>query len=208
MRGARRAVRPARRRLAARRRADGRAPGPVEPHRPREDRPAGRGSAEPLRVPPRLPGRSARRRLRLRALVEAARRRKRPDGLRARRHRARLPRRAGAPVLVLLRVQRLQQHARGRLGDDPAPLRRGRRRRRARRRAGRRRLQLARGRRERRVGETTSSSSSTRPTRSSTRAPARTRTSSPRRSTSAAPPRPVSAATTRAVRTVSCVRSS
>ncbi len=32
---------------------------------------------------------------------------------------------AGAPVLVLLRVQRLEQHPRGRLGDDPAQLRRG-----------------------------------------------------------------------------------
>ena len=36
-------------------------------------------------------------------------------------------RQARAPVLVLLRVQRLQQPARGRLGDDPARLRRARR---------------------------------------------------------------------------------
>ena len=37
------------------RRADRRAPRAVEPHRPREDRPACRGSRQPLRVPPRLP---------------------------------------------------------------------------------------------------------------------------------------------------------
>ena len=49
------------------------------------------------------------------------------DRLRPCRDRARLPGEARAPVLVLLPVQRLQQHARGRLGDDPARLRRGRR---------------------------------------------------------------------------------
>ena len=48
--------------------------------------------------------------------------------LRPRRDRPRLSRQARAPVLVLLPVQRLQQHARGRLGDDPARLRRRRRR--------------------------------------------------------------------------------
>ncbi len=42
--------------------------------------------------------------------------------------RGRVPGQARAPVLVLLPLQRLQQHARGRLGDDPARLRRGRRR--------------------------------------------------------------------------------
>ena len=41
-------------------------------------------------------------------------------------------REGGAAVLVLLPLQRLQQHARGRLGDDPARLRRGRRARSAR----------------------------------------------------------------------------
>ena len=35
------------------------------------------------------------------------------------------PGQARAAVLVLLRLQRLEQHARGRLGDDPARLRRG-----------------------------------------------------------------------------------
>ena len=61
--------------------------------------------------------------------------------------------RAGrAPVLALLSLQRLQQPARGRLGDDPARLRGGRRARGARRRARLRRLQLARGRRGSRVG--------------------------------------------------------
>ena len=44
--------------------------------------------------------------------------------LRPRRRRAGASRRSRAPVLVLLRLQRLQQHARGRLGDDPAQLRR------------------------------------------------------------------------------------
>ena len=48
-----------------------------------------------------------------------------PDDLRARRDRAGVPGQAGAPVLVLLRLQRLEQQARGRLGDDPARLRRG-----------------------------------------------------------------------------------
>ena len=57
-------------------------------------------------------------------------------GLCARGHRARPAREALAPVLALLRVQRLEQHARGRLGDDPARLRRGRRRRGARAAAG------------------------------------------------------------------------
>ena len=45
-------------------------------------------------------------------------------GVRAGRDGARRPREARAPVLVLLRLQRLEQHPRGRLGDDPARLRR------------------------------------------------------------------------------------
>ena len=49
------------------------------------------------------------------------------DRLRARRDRPRPPGKARAAVLVLLRLQRLEQHARGRLGDDPAQLRRGQR---------------------------------------------------------------------------------
>ena len=121
--------------------------GPWTAHRPREDRAARAGPAEPLRVPPRLPGRCARTRLHLRALVAPPRRRERADGVRARRDRSRRSRTARTPVLVLLRLQRLQQHARGRLGDDSTPLRRGRRGRGARAGAGRRRLQLARRRR-------------------------------------------------------------
>ena len=65
------------------------------------------------------------------------------------------PRRAGpalAPVLVLLRVQRLQQQARRRLGDDPARLRRRRRRGGARPGADAGRLQPARERGAGRVG--------------------------------------------------------
>ena len=61
-------------------------------------------------------------------------------------------REARAAVLVLLRLQRLQQHARGRLGDGPARLRRRRRGGGARRATGGGRVQLARGRREGSVG--------------------------------------------------------
>ena len=73
------------------RRADRRAPRSVEPHRPREDRPDGRRSRRPLRVPPRLPGRPARRRLRLRALGAAPDRGIVADRLRPRRHRPGYP---------------------------------------------------------------------------------------------------------------------
>ena len=72
--------------------------------------------------------------------------------LRARRRRGGVSGKARSPVLVLLPVQRLQQHARGRLGDDPARLRRSRRARGARRPAGRGRIQLARGSRARNLG--------------------------------------------------------
>ena len=59
---------------------------------------------------------------------------------------------AGAPVLVLLPVQRLHQQARGRLGDGPARLRRHRRGGGARRDTAGGRVQPARGHRGRRVG--------------------------------------------------------
>ena len=138
-----------------------------------------------------------------RRLVE----RVRAHRLRTRRHRPRLPRQAGAAVLVLLRVQRLQQHARGRLGDDPARLRRGRRRRRARRTITRPRSDTARTRaRSGRRGATTSSRSSTARIRSCSPRPGPTRTSSPRRSTSAARRTRASAATTRGGRTSSSGR--
>ncbi len=152
--GARREVRagrPARRaarRVRARRavRADRRGPAL---RRPRRSRSAGRGTRRPgqgrpgrdrprrpLRVPPRLPGRRARPGLRLRGVVEAphARATRRPSTPTSRSERG-PPRQARAPVLALLRLQRLQQHARGRLGDDPARLRRRRRRGGARREA-------------------------------------------------------------------------
>ena len=110
--------------------------------------PTAEGPRRALRVPPRLPRKRARPRLRLRAVGAAPDDGSRARGLRARRHRPRLPGQARAAVLVLLPLQRLQQHARGRLGDDPARLRRARCRRGARGGASRRgRLQLARGRR-------------------------------------------------------------
>ena len=200
-----RAVRADRRRRAVRR-ADGRAARARGTRRPGGDRPARRRSRRPLRVPPRLPGNP----LDPAATTSCwARRLTEDHDPRVYAHVATEPRAPGqarAPVLALLPLQRLQQHARGRLGDGPAPLRRRRRGRGARERAGRGRLQLARGRRERRRGTRTSSSSSTARTRSSTPPPARTRTSSPRRCTSAARPRPASAATTRAARTSSSAR--
>ena len=56
------------------RRADGRAPRAVEPHRPRQDRSVGGRPRRPLRVPPRLPGQRARAGLRLQPVGAA------PDG--------------------------------------------------------------------------------------------------------------------------------
>ena len=98
--------------------------GPWNPVRPRQDRPDRRGSRRPVRVPPRLSRERARPGLRLRALGAADHRGDEADRLRARRHRSGSPGQARAPVLALLRLQRLQQPARGRLGDDPARLRR------------------------------------------------------------------------------------
>ena len=130
-----------------------------------------------------------------RRLIEGQRSR----GLRTRRDGARTSGGARAPVLALLHLQRVQQPARRRLGDDPAQLRRGRCGRRALRRS-RSRWATARTRAQSgRTGARTSSSSSTAPTPSSTRAPALMRTSTRRRSTSAARRRRASAATTRAV---------
>ena len=101
----------------------------VERERPRQDRPQ-RGGArgQPLRLPPRLPRRRARSGLRLRALGAARDRGTRDRRLRARRPPGGRPATDRAAVLVLLRLQRLEQPARGRLGDDPAQLRRAERR--------------------------------------------------------------------------------
>ena len=148
---ARRAVHPDRRRSALRR-SDGRPARALEPNRPREDRAVCEGPRRPLRVPPRLPGRSPRSRMRLPSLGDAAHRRERADRVRARRLRACVPGESLSPVLALLPVQRLQQHARRRLGDDPARLRRERCRGGARAEAGRDRIQRARGRRASVVG--------------------------------------------------------
>ena len=94
---------------------------------PREDRAGGGGPlGGALRVPPRLPGQRARTRVRLRALGATPDEGNGADRLRARGHGAGPAGQALAPVLALLRVQRLEQHARGRLGDDPARLQCGR----------------------------------------------------------------------------------
>ncbi len=145
------AVRADRRRRALRR-ADGRVPWAVERVRSRQDRADGRRSGGSLRVPPRLPRQRSRPRLRLRALGTPDHGGRCPDRLRPRRHRAWRAGKALAPVLVLLRLQRLEQPARGRLGDGPARLRRERPARGARHGARVDRLQLARGRRARGLG--------------------------------------------------------
>ncbi len=147
-----RAVRAAERRPALRRahRRAARALGQRRPHRDRAD--GRRSRRRALRVPPRLPRERARPGLRLRALGAAPERGRGAGRLRARRGRPRPPWGAGAPVLAFLRLQRLEQPPRGRLGDDPAPLRGRGRGRGARRRADEDRLQPARGRRGGRVG--------------------------------------------------------
>ena len=104
------------------RRAHGCAARPVDRVGPRQDRPhRGRPRQGALRVPPRLPGQPAQARLQLRAVGAQSDEGHEADGVRARRDREGTPR---AAVLVLLPLQRLQQHPRGRLGDDPAQLRR------------------------------------------------------------------------------------
>ena len=119
--------------------------------RARQGRTHGRGPRRRAhRLPPRLPGQPARGGLRLRGV--GRRGGHRAHDVRARGHRGGPGRPAGAPVLVLLPVQRLHQQARGRLGDDPARLRRHRRGGGARRDTAGGRVQPARGPRGRRVG--------------------------------------------------------
>ena len=139
-------------------------------------------------------------------LGEATHGGKRAGRLRPRRHGARATREGLAPVLVLLPVQRLQQHARGRLGDDPARLRRERRRRGARPRSRRGRLQRPRGRDALDVGGRQARGRRRDAAGRLSRPPARTRTSTQRRSGSGARPRRASAATTRTGRTASSPR--
>ena len=165
----------------------------------------GRGT---VGLPPRLPRQRPPAGLRLPALAAAPRRRADADSVRPRGDRPGAPGQGRAPVLVLLRLQRLEQPARRRLGDDPARLRRpdGRRRPSARRRSrsGTASTRARSGPR----GTTRSSSASTARIPSSTRPTARTRTSTGRRCISAAPPRRASAATTRAGRPWTCARRS
>ena len=147
----RRTVRADRRRRPLRREHRG-ASRSVERVRPREDRARGNRPRQPLRVPPRLPGKRARPRVRLRALEPPPDRGRLAHGLCARRRRPGPSRATVAAVLVLLRLQPVQQPPRGRLGDDPARLRRRRCRRGTVEAAGSCRLQLARGCRERGLG--------------------------------------------------------
>ena len=111
-----------------------------------------RPCARALRVSPGLPRQRTRSGLQLPALVAPAHQGPQADRLRPRRDRSRLPRAARAPILDVLRVQRLEQPPRGRLGDDPAELPRVDREPGVERDADRDRLQPARGRREGGVG--------------------------------------------------------
>ena len=141
----------------------GRAARALEPRRPREDRPD-RRRISPAATTTTSTSRAARS---TPAATTSAGRavitdRQAADGLRARRHRPGDPGQARAAVLVLLRLQRLQQPARGRLGDDPARLRRAATPREALcADAGRGRLQLSTKAPSGPTGATTSSSSST-----------------------------------------------
>ena len=107
--------------------ADSRAARAVEPHRPREDR-ACRARTSSTASSTTSTSRAIRS---TRAATTVAGRSGSPQGSEPTvyahvAHRARVPGEGRAPVLALLPVQRLQQHARRRLGDDPARLRRGR----------------------------------------------------------------------------------
>jgi hypothetical protein len=168
----------------------------------------GRAAAQALRVPPRLLRERARSRVRRRAVGPPADRRARAHGVRARRDRPRVSGPALVAVLALLRLQRLGQPPRRRLGDDPASSSRpATRARRCRASQPRSATASTRGRSER-PGARRSSSSSTAGIRSSDPPPDRTRTSTRRRSTWEARARRASAATTRQGRPTTCVRSS
>ena len=168
----------------------------VEP-RPDQGRADRRGPEGRLvRLPPRLPRGRALPRLRLREVGAQDHWRPPADRLCARHHRCEASGQGGAAVLVLLRLQRLQQQARGRLGDDPARLPGQRRGRRAAHRPHRGRLHPAL---ERGAGGLGRGQAGARRRHAPGRLPApkaRTRTSSRRRCTSATARRPASAATT------------
>ena len=130
----------------------------------------------PLRLPPGLPGQPARGGLRLRGVGPGRGRGLSADDVRPCGDRGRRGRPAGPAVLVLLPVQRLHQQARGRLGDDPARLRRRRRDAGARPDTARGRLQPARGPRGRPVGRPEARDRRRQPSRRATPPPARTPT--------------------------------
>ncbi len=146
-----RALQADRRRLALQR-TDRRAARAVERVRPRQDRPDRARPRRALRVPPRLPRQRARPRMLVRALGAPHHRGNRADRLRPRRDGSEASRQARAPVLALLRLQRLEQPPRGRLGDGAARLRRTGCAGGARERARLDRLQPARGSRACRLG--------------------------------------------------------
>ena len=105
----------------------------------------------PRRLCDRFPRQATIPRLRIRNPFQGGHGRSAPGCLRPRRHRRGAPR-PRAPVLVFLLLQRLQQSARGRLGDDPVALRRRHRRGGVAARAGGGRLRPAQRRARRRTG--------------------------------------------------------
>ena len=118
------------RRQRALRRADGRAARAVGPGRPGEDRPRRRPTSPrpATSTTSTSPATRSIRAATTSAGGAASRRARRRPSTRTSPRTPADPGQARAPVLVLLRLQRLEQHARGRLGDDPARLRRGARR--------------------------------------------------------------------------------
>ena len=146
--------------------------GPVEPDRPRQDRPERERPRRPLRVPPRLPGRARSTRAATTSDGRgASRRAARRPSTRTSRPSPAIPGKLALQYWFFYVFNDFNNTARGRLGDDPARLRRGRRARGARRDAGRGRLQLRTRAPRAPTGATRSSSSSTGRTRSSTRPP-------------------------------------
>ena len=103
---------------------DRRAARPLERGRPREDRSSADDLVGPFEYHLDFPGNALDRAATYERVGATAHGRERSRPCTPTSPRARRAGRARAPVLVLLRLQRLQQPPRGRLGDDPARLRR------------------------------------------------------------------------------------